>query len=360
MVGTEPSPASSPLLACMPLIVVRARRAGEIMTATQTRDIVVIGSSLGGVEALSALVSQLTDGLPAAVLVVQHSAEEARGLLGEILSSRGTMPATTAEDGMQPVRGRIYVAPPGRHLLLAESGIRVVFGPRENRSRPAIDPLFRTAAVNYRTRVIGVILTGLLHDGAAGLLAVERCGGLPVVQAPDDAPHPEMPRQALAAVRGAHQVPLSDLGPLLARLVREPAPEPAPVPETLRIEARLTERAMRNDDWHQVPSRPTDFTCPECSGAIREIEDEGIRRYRCRVGHAYSTEALVAAKDEGLEEVLWVALQTLQERAQMLDTLAGEDRQRGWSRSAASFDERAREAHGQATRLREFIARLGE
>ena len=331
-----------------------------IMTSTQTRDIVVIGSSLGGVKALSGLVGRLPENFPAAVLIVQHSAEEARGLLSGILSSSGPLAAVTAEDGMQPVRGTIYVAPPGRHLLLTESGIRVAFGPRENRSRPAIDPLFRTAAVNFGPRVIGVILTGLLQDGAAGLLAVKRCGGLAVVQAPDDAAHAEMPRHALAAVRGAQQTPLSGLAPLLTRLVCEPAPEAPPVPEALRIEARLTERAMRNDDWYQVPSRPTDFTCPECSGAIREIEDEGIRRYRCRVGHAYSTEALVTAKDDGVEDALWVALQTLQERAQMLDTLAGQDRERGWTRSATSFQDRAREAQGQATRLRDFIARLGE
>jgi two-component system, chemotaxis family, protein-glutamate methylesterase/glutaminase len=258
---------------------------------------------------------------------------------------------------MEPRRGLIHVAPPDRHLLLAADGIRVVFGPRENRSRPAIDPLFRTAAVNYRSRVIAVILTGLLGDGAAGLLAVERCGGMPLVQAPGDAAHPEMPRSALAAVAGARQVALSELGPLLSRVTREPAPAPPPVPEALRIEARLTERAMRTEDWNQVPGRSTDFTCPECRGTLREVEEEGMQRYRCRVGHAFSAEAMMAGNDDAVEEALWVALQTLQERAQMLETMARDNRGRGWDHSAASMEERAREAQAHADRLRDFVAR---
>ena len=152
-----------------------------------TRDIVVVGSSMGGIEALSALAGQLPEVLPAAVFIVQHTSAESPGLLGDILSQRGPLPAVMAEEGMAIERGRIYVAPPNRHMLATADGIRVTFGPRENRSRPAIDPLFRTAAVNYRSRVIGVVLTGLLGDGAAGLLAVHRCGGLALVQAPDDA-----------------------------------------------------------------------------------------------------------------------------------------------------------------------------
>lgn len=323
-----------------------------------TRDIIVVGASMGGVDALSELAGQLPADLPAAVLVVQHTSAESPGLLGEILSQRGALPAVIAEDRMPLENGRIYVAPPDRHMLLTEEGLRVVYGPRENRARPAIDPLFRTAAVHCRSRVIGVVLTGLLGDGAAGLSAVHRCGGAAVVQSPDDAACPEMPRRALEAVPTARQVPLAELGTMLARLTAEAAPESPPVPKALRIEARLTERAMANDDWGEVPSRPTDFTCPECSGAIREIEDEPLVRYRCRVGHAYSADDLVAAKERGTEDALWLALQTLQEQAQMLETLAGEDRHRGWARNAAGYEERAREMRDAAERLRELVAKL--
>jgi two-component system chemotaxis response regulator CheB len=323
-----------------------------------TRDIIVVGASMGGVEALTALVRQLPAGLPAAVLVVQHTSTQSPGLLGHILDQCGPLSAVSAEDGMPLEHGRIYVAPPDRHLLVTGGGLRVVYGPRENRSRPAIDPLFRTAAVHCRSRVIGVVLTGLLGDGTAGLLAVERCGGVAIVQSPDDAAYPEMPSRALAAVPTAITAPLAGLAPMLARLAAEQAPEPPPVPEALRIEVRLTERAMANDEWGDMPSRSTDFTCPECNGAIREIEGEPLRRYRCRVGHAYSGDDFVAAKATGGEDALWLALQTLQEQAMVLETLASEDKRRGWMRNSSSYEERAGEMRAAADRLRELVASL--
>lgn len=322
------------------------------------RDIIVVGASLGGVEALTTVAAGLPANLPAAVLVVQHMSEESGGLLPGILDRAGPLPAATGEDGMEIRPGRILVAPPGRHLLATADGVRVVFGPRENRSRPAIDPLFRTAAVNFRSRVIGVVLTGLLGDGAAGLLAVKRCGGAAVVQAPDDAAHPEMPRTALVTAGEAYQVALTDMAALLTRLARAPAPKPPPVPDGLRIEARLTERALKSDDWNEVPGRSTDFTCPECRGPIREMEEDGLVRYRCRVGHAYSLESLIAARDDSVEDALWVALQTLQERAQMLNTMAGDDEARGRARSSGSLRERAQETQAHAQRLRDLIARM--
>ena len=323
-----------------------------------TRDIIVVGASMGGVETLSVLAGQLPPDLPATVLIVQHRSAGSIGLLAKILSQRGALPAVAAEDGMPLEHGRIYVAPPDRHLLLTAHGVRVAYGPRENRVRPAIDPLFRTAAVHCRSRVIGVVLTGLLGDGASGLLAVHRCGGAAIVQSPNDAAYPEMPTRALAAVPTARQVPLAELGPMLARLAAEEAPEAPPVPEALRIEARLTERAMGNDDWGRVPTSPTDFTCPECNGAIRAIDGEPIRRYRCRVGHAYSEDDFIAAKQTGVEEALWLALQTLQEQAQILETLAAEDSRRGWTRNASGYEERAREMRGAADRLRELVGTL--
>ena len=279
-----------------------------------TRDIIAIGASMGGVGALSALVGQLPADLPASVLVVQHRSAEPPELLSEILSHRGPLPAVAARDHMALEHGRIYVAPPDRHLLVTEGGLRVNYGPRENRARPAIDVLFRTAAVHRRSRVIGVVLTGLLGDGAAGLLAIHRCGGVAVVQALTDASYPEMPARALAAVPTAEQVPLAELGSMLARLAYEAAPQPPPVPEALRIEARLTESATATDDWGNVPSR--------------------------------------------VEEALWIALQRLQEQAQVLESLASDDRRRGWDRNATGYEERAREARAAANRLRDLVTAL--
>jgi two-component system, chemotaxis family, protein-glutamate methylesterase/glutaminase len=326
----------------------------------QNRDIIVIGSSMGGIEALSSLARGLPRDLPAAVFIVQHVADTGPALLAQILGRHGLLNAATAEDGMTPERGRIYVAPPNHHLLLGENGMRVGIGPRENRSRPAIDPLFRTAAVNFGGRVIGVVLTGLLHDGAAGLAAVKRCGGTPIVQDPDDAEFPDMPRKALAAVQEAQRVPLAELGGVLGRLAAEAAPPSPPVPDLLGIEARLTERAMNGAYWDELPGEPTNFTCPECSGAIREIADNGVRRYRCRVGHAYSPHELLSDKGRALETSIWVAMQTLDERAQMLERMGGDERDRGSAHAAARFEEQARETREHAGRLRELLGSLSQ
>ena len=324
----------------------------------QTRDIVVIGSSMGGIEALSTLVRQLPASLLAAVCVVQHLSEESPGMLSEILARRASIDVATAEDGMDLVHGRVLVAPPNRHLLLDERAARVVFGPRENRSRPAIDPLFRTAAVHHRGRVIGVVLTGLLGDGAAGLHAVVRCGGVAIVQAPRDAAFPEMPSRALGRVPEAHAIRLAEIGPMLERLVCEPAPDDPEVPAGLRMEARFTERAMAHDDWHELPSRPTSFTCPECSGALHAMDEGGAPRFRCRVGHAFTGDELLGAKTRSLEDSLWVALQTLEERAKMLTDLALEDGRRGRGARTGGFGDRAREAREHAERLRELLEAL--
>jgi two-component system chemotaxis response regulator CheB len=327
----------------------------------QTRDVVVIGSSMGGVEALKLLVAQFPEDLPASVSIVQHIAESSPGVLAGILEDRGPLPAFTATDGMPMERGRIYVAPANRHLLVTRDCIRVVFGPRENRSRPAIDPLFRTAAVHFGSRVIGVVLTGLQDDGASGLQAIVRCGGTAVVQSPDDAAYPEMPKRALEYVEAARVAALGDIGPLIVRLCREPAPESPPVPEGLRLEARLTERASQHEDWTQLPGRPVGLTCPECAGALEEIDaEEGEPRYRCRVGHAFSVRDLNLSKKGQVEDGLWLAIQTLEERSTTLANLADVDRKRGWERSAEAFDARARESHAHAARLRGILNRLPE
>jgi two-component system, chemotaxis family, protein-glutamate methylesterase/glutaminase len=321
----------------------------------QTRDVIVIGASLGGVDALRRLARELPGELPAAICVVQHTSPDSPALLGRILDRQGPLPAVTAEPGMELVRGRIHVAPPDRHLIVTTAGIETTFGPRENRSRPAIDPLFRTAAVNLGSRVIGVVLTGLLGDGTAGLLAVSRCGGVPLVQDPDDAAFPEMPDNALRAVPDARRVRLDSLAATLVRLSGEAAPAAAPAPEALILEARLTERAMTSPDWNRVPGTPTDFTCPECRGALQQIDDGGHARYRCRVGHAYSPADLLSEKGKALEESLWVALQTLEERASMLEKLGEDDRHRGRRDGGNGFSGRAEELREHASRLRELL-----
>jgi len=233
-------------------------------------DIIVIGASAGGVEALKALIAGLPANLPAALFVVLHIPAQSPSLLPEILSRAGRLAATHAADGAPIRRGQIYVAPPDQHLLVERGRLRVVRGPRENRYRPAVDPLFRTAALAYGPRVVGVILTGALDDGTAGLLAIKQRGGVAVVQDPAEALYSGMPRSALEHVAVDYCMPLAEIAPLLARLIGEPTQEEGmyPMPEELEQEVRLAEIdiAALTDDEH--PGTPSAFSCPECGGVL--------------------------------------------------------------------------------------------
>ena len=322
-------------------------------------DIVVIGASTGGLDALKALVGGLPADLPAAVLVVLHTAASSPGLLGQILDRHGPLPARLARDGEPIEMERIYVAPPDRHLLVTPGAVRLSDGVRENRTRPAVDPLFRSAAVAYRSRVVGVVLTGALDDGAAGLRAVERCGGVAVVQDPADALVSDMPRHALRAVPDARRASAAGLGPLLGRLVREPAPAPPPLPDDLAAEDRLTRRGLAplpNDPMDEMDTLDglgdrVPLSCPDCGGALWHLHDEPPR-YRCHVGHAYSAASLIDGQADATEQALVVALRTLEERARTLQRMAAEDRQRGRSGGGAEYASRAAELEGHADTLR--------
>src|SRR5215813_13663658 len=207
----------------------------------QGHDIIVIGASVGGVEALSNLVAQFPEDLPATIFVTQHVVPTAKGRLALVLDRAGPLPATMAQDCESFEPGHIYVAPPDHHLLVKQGCLRVTRGLRENRVRPAIDPLFRSVAVAYGARVVGVVLTGLQSDGTSGLLAIKRCGGIAVVQDPIDALYPDMPLSALEHAEVDYRVPILKMGALLYRLSQEPAAATPPIPDELRIEVDIVE-----------------------------------------------------------------------------------------------------------------------
>ncbi|HKS71366.1 MAG TPA: chemotaxis protein CheB [Ktedonobacterales bacterium] len=314
-------------------------------TARQHHDIVVVGASTGGVEALSALVQRLPGDLPAAVFVVLHLSPQAPSHLPEILGRHSRLPVHHPRDGEPVQLGHIYVAVPDRHLLVERGLVRVVRGPRENRHRPAVDPLFRTAALAYGPRAIGVVLTGALDDGTAGLYSIKQRGGLAVVQDPRDALIASMPQSALEYVAVDYCVPLLDLAPLLVRLVHEQAPSPAAYPPSRELVyeshvAQLDEGTMLNE---QPPGILAALTCPECGGPLWETHNGELLRYRCRSGHAYTGESAFAARSEALDEALWAAYNALRESALMAQRLAAEARERGHQGVAARFEARARE-----------------
>jgi two-component system, chemotaxis family, protein-glutamate methylesterase/glutaminase len=321
------------------------------------RDIIAVGASAGGVEALGQLVRGLPADLPAAVFVVLHVPPHGTSVLPNILRRAGRLRVDHAKDGEPIVPGRVYVAPPDFHMLLKDGQVRLARGPTENSHRPAIDPLFRTAARRYGRRVVGVVLSGVLDDGTAGLLAVKNRGGLAVVQHPDDALYSGMPQTAIENVAVDHVQPAADLGPLLARLAAEPLPPVAepPVPPEMEMEADMAELELQAMQSFDRPGAPIPFACPDCHGVLWELHEGDLIRYRCRVGHAWSPDSLLAKQSDGLEAALWTALRALEERANLCAKMAHRADQRKFDLVARKFREQVDEAEAHAKVIRDVL-----
>jgi two-component system chemotaxis response regulator CheB len=262
------------------------------------------------------------------------------------------MPARQVEDGMKIERGNVYIAAPDHHLLVADGRIRLGRGPRENMARPAIDPLFRSAAMSYGPRVIGVVLSGLMSDGAAGLNAIKRCGGVAVVQDPEDAVADEMPRRALEATVADLCVPSIKLGDVLSDLVREAAGPAVPIPPEIRLEVDIAMGERIDSNLLGKIADPAALTCPACSGVLSKIRFGNPMRYRCQVGHAYSADILATEQEGLVDEALRVALRIIEERAELVTRMAEDGRLTGRRAVAEMYDERAQEYRRYADTLR--------
>lgn len=321
------------------------------------RDIICVGTSAGGVPALTALVRDLPRDLPAALLVVLHVSADHPSVLPRILSSAGALPAEHARNGEPLLSGRIYIAPPDRHLMVEPGVVRVTRGARENGHRPAVDTLFRTAAFAYGPRVIGVILTGALDDGVAGLLAVKQQGGLALVQDPDDAFCRDMPRHALEVVEADYVLPLLDLAALLPKLAGNEVPEYAPPAEQLALEAKID--LGRPEAEINPPGQPSGLSCPACGGVLNEVHDHRMIRFRCRVGHAYAPESLHGAQQLEVEAALWAALRALEEEAALARRMATRARDARHARQLTRFEGRAASAEQQAQAIRRALRLAG-
>jgi two-component system chemotaxis response regulator CheB len=321
------------------------------------RDLIVVGASAGGVQALQRLVADLPPELPAAVLVVLHLMQTGTSVLDSILARAGQLPATQARDGERPERGHIYVAPPNAHLLLRGPNIHLSDGPRENGHRPAIDPLFRSAARAFGPRTVGVVLSGTLDDGTDGLRLIKERGGATVVQDPADATYGDMPRSAIEYVEPDAVVPMAAMGRTLYELLDaplDPAPkagiaDPASQPIDL-VEAELGREPLEG--------QPSLLTCPDCGGVLIERDEGHVIRFACQVGHAYSPESLVEEQGSALESALWSAMRTLQERADLLRRMARRAGRSGNETTQQRLEKRAAGVAGQAGVVRDTILRL--
>jgi two-component system chemotaxis response regulator CheB len=304
-------------------------------------DIIVIGASAGGVDALPRLIGSLPADLPASVFVVLHIPAHGRGLLPNIIRRSASLSVAHGVEGETVRKGHVYVAPPDHHLQLDGSRVRVSRGPRENFHRPSIDALFRTAAECYGPRVVGVVLTGYLDDGTAGLHAVKRLGGIAIVQDPKDALVPAMPQSALRNVKTDHCVPLNNIGPLLVRLART-----RDIPKSKKGVSRMEKRSMSPKEMEKKFGLPTSFVCPECNGPLWETQAGASLQFRCHVGHGYSPDSLLADHADGLERALWSAVRTFDERAALLRRLGkrkyhSESVGRNWEAKARELERHA-------------------
>jgi two-component system, chemotaxis family, protein-glutamate methylesterase/glutaminase len=319
---------------------------------------IVMGASAGGLEPLREVAKQLPADLPAPVFVAMHLPANHKSYLPEILSNTGPLPALHPEDNATVKPGFIYVAPPDHHLLVDNGFVAVKRGPKENGFRPSIDALFRSAAYTYGPGAIGVVLSGALHDGTSGLWSIKRLGGIAIVQEPDQARYPSMPRSALEYIDADYKVPSQKIGPLLTQLTQE---QPAPAG---RLGNDLAEDIRRFAIETQVaagvnlPEKTildlgplTQFTCPECKGSLVKITEGGLFRFRCHTGHGFSADALLEGLMEVIDEQIWQAVRGFQEASMLLEHIGNHMQENGGSGQADVFLAKARELNQKASRL---------
>ena len=322
--------------------------------------IVVIGASAGGLQALSDLVGELPESLDVAILIVVHTKTEGESFLPDILGRRTSVPVQFGEHGASIQRGRIYISPPNVHMLVGHTGgIRLHHGPRENGFRPAVDPLFRTAARTFGAGTMGVILSGALDDGTYGMKVVKDAGGTTVVQDPDEASFPGMPLSVLRYVDVDHVLPAVQIGQLIASDARGATSKPVEGEVTM---ARQKEPEPQNpaeetdvEEMEETFGPPSGLTCPDCGGALWEIKNGELSRYRCHVGHQYTTDGLDAGQQEAVENALWSAVRVLEEHADLRNRMASRADAAGMVAVSSGFSESASDSKRQAHTIRELL-----
>ena len=323
------------------------------------KDIIVVGASAGGVDALQRLCGALPADFPASVFVAQHLSPSARSVLPQLLDRVSPLRALSPVDGQTIEPGHIYVGGPDQHILIREDRILMRRGPFENRTRPAVNALFRSAAIHYGARTIGVVLTGLLDDGTDGLIAIKAAGGTSIVQDPADAEWPSMPRNALTRDHVDHAAPLVDIPALLVRLAREEARPTVPVPEEYLVEDRIAaqEFAVMEPDLI-TPGKPSHISCPDCGGVLNQIAAEDEIRFRCQVGHAFSALGLAEAQSDELERALAVAVRTHRDRIRLFAQMSDSATARGLAHARKRWDEASKDSEHLIEVLEDAMASL--
>jgi two-component system chemotaxis response regulator CheB len=328
--------------------------------------IVVIGGSAGAINALKLILPTLPPDFPAAILIVTHIGSQ-KSMLAEILEHRSTMPVRHATDGEPIIPGRVLVASPDEHLIVERNGdrayARLVHGPKENHSRPAVDPLFRSAASAFGPNTIGLVLSGYLDDGTVGLQAVKACGGVALVQDPAQSEAPDMPASALKFVDVDRVLGLNEIGPALLQLVSADVERSAEArqdvmsgkPDWIDIESRISAQDSDMEDLEKI-GKLAPLTCPECNGTLWEIQAKGPVRYRCHTGHAFTARVLKALQSEAVEDAVWSAVRALHEQERLFSKMAEKELQTGHQQGAAEYQAKAAQARAHSQALRDVIS----
>ena len=317
--------------------------------------IVVIGTSAGGVAALSELVGQFGPKMEAAFLVVMHlSNTTISDFLVHRLQPLTPLKCVVATDATPLQAGCIYFAPPNQHMILIRDQIVVGYGPKENSWRPSIDVLFRSAAAAYNSRVIGIILTGFLNDGTAGMMAVKQSGGVCIVQDPNEAEFPDMPVSVLNNQEVDYSIGLASIGEVVSGLL-EREPENVEAPPHVIAEADIAARMAVGIEKVNGLGKHAVYNCPDCGGGLWEISGEEITRYRCYTGHTYNENELLSKLGDNVESTLWVAVRMMEERSNMYTKIAKDNRKRGLARVSDSYDRNAEELQKHIDTLRDIL-----
>ncbi|MCW2004658.1 two-component system chemotaxis response regulator CheB [Xanthomonas arboricola] len=322
----------------------------------QHRDVIVIGGSAGAGEALRRLLSALPAQTPAAILVVLHMSAHGHGIMRTVSAGANGITVVEAADGMRIEPHTLYVAVADRHLMVADGQIVLGTGPRENMSRPSIDALFRSAAVAFGPRTVGVLLSGMLNDGTAGLDAIHACGGTVLVQDPGEAVASDMPLSALQRVPADAVRSSAELGVLIAELAQTAAGPARVITDALRLEVAIARGALTTTDDTARIATPVAMSCPACGGVLSQISESCVLRFRCQVGHAYTGENLLSATEGSVDEALRIALRIIDERATLVARMA-DSNTRAQPNTAAMYRHRADEYRGYADTLRKALLR---
>lgn len=325
------------------------------------RNIIVIGASAGGIPAVNAVIQEFPEDLDAAIVVVLHVSRKSNSTnIAKSFQRNTSLTCRVASNEMPLRKGHLYVAPPEQQLMIKNNSLRLTNGPHENKYRPSIDVLFRSAAVHYGNRSIGIILTGLFEDGTSGMHAIKRSGGICMIQDPAEAEYSDMPRSVLNKIKVDYQAKLKEMPEIIKNIVNDPLPPEIPVPRELQIEAYITEKMMSDiNDMKKIGDK-SDFTCPDCGGGLWELKNDPLHRYRCHTGHVFTEKILHDLQDQNIEETIWVSIRMLEEKENLLLLMARRENAEGEPEMSSFHESRLEGIRKHISRLKSFLSMLNE